>query len=83
MVDIKIMSVLLMKVRLICGNESAIANVSEPRTCEYVLEFITPLACADMLLVYPTLSPEQRDEWDTLEALLLQNYVTGQVCHIV
>ena len=31
---------------LVCGKENKVVNVSEPKTCEYEMEFRTPLACS-------------------------------------
>jgi len=71
------------KVTFVCGNRTAIRDVSEPRTCEYVLELGTPLVChPNSMLVYPTLSDELRDDWDSLEGLRQHNIITDKVCGI-
>ena len=55
-------------------------DVTEPRTCEYVVELSTPLVChPDSMLVFPTLSDELQDAWDKLEGLRVHDIVTEQV----
>jgi hypothetical protein len=69
-----------MKVTFICGNRTVIHNVTEPKTCEYLVELSTPLVCyPDSMLVYPVLSAELQDEWDTIEGLLQQDIITPKV----
>jgi N-acetylglucosamine-1-phosphate transferase, gamma subunit len=66
-----------------CGNRTAIHNVTEPRTCEYLVELSTPLVChPDSMLVYPTLSGDLQDEWDTLEGLRQQDIITPKVTFV-
>jgi len=68
------------KALLVCGNRTEIKDVTEPRTCEYVVELSSPLVChPDSMLVFPTLTEELQDTWDELEGLREQNVVTEQV----
>jgi len=68
------------QVILVCGNHTEIKAVSEPHTCEYVVELSTPLVChPESMLVFPTLTVDLQDAWDELEGLRVQNVVTDQV----
>jgi len=54
--------------------------VTEPRTCEYVVELSTPLVChPDSMLVFPTLTDDLQDVWNRLEGLREHHVVTEQV----
>ncbi|KAK3777699.1 hypothetical protein RRG08_021809 [Elysia crispata] len=62
-----------------CGNHSTIVNVTEPVTCSYHLVFRTPLVChPDSMLVYPTLSKDLQQRWDSLEGERLRGYWTDK-----
>ena len=68
------------KVYLVCGNRTEIIDVTEPQTCQYVVQLSTPLVChPDSMLVFPTLSDALQDAWDQLEGLNTQNIFTQQV----
>jgi hypothetical protein len=44
------------------------------------VELSTPLVChPDSMLVYPILSAELQDEWDTIEGLRQQEIITPKV----
>ena len=45
-----------MKVTLVCGEDEFVVSVQEPRTCEYEMELMTPLACT------PEKAQQARDE---------------------
>jgi N-acetylglucosamine-1-phosphate transferase gamma subunit len=65
------------KVIMKCGRKNEIDKVSEPETCQYELEFFTPLVChAHSMLVYPTLSKELRQRWDMIETRLVNEELT-------
>lgn len=56
------------QVILMCGNHSALLNVTEPERCKYAASFATPLVCSDdALLVYPRLSATLRQRWNDVE----------------
>jgi len=65
------------KVILLCGENDEIGSVSEPTTCNYQMEFKTPLVChPHSLLVYPTITKEQRHKWDVIETKLANDEIT-------
>jgi N-acetylglucosamine-1-phosphate transferase gamma subunit len=67
------------KVLLVCGKENSVVNVSEPKTCEYVMEFRTPLACSRRnMAVYPWLSVELQEQWDNVERERFNRDITEQ-----
>lgn len=67
------------KVVLVCGTSSKLSQVSEPSTCVYSLTFETPLVChPHSLLVYPTLSERQQEEWDEAEQARYEGLITEQ-----
>ncbi|CAD5115646.1 DgyrCDS4602 [Dimorphilus gyrociliatus] len=56
------------KVHLLCGTDNNVTKVWEPTTCNYELNFSTPLVChKDSLLIYPMLNQSLRKEIDEIE----------------
>ncbi|XP_067670742.1 N-acetylglucosamine-1-phosphotransferase subunit gamma-like [Haliotis asinina] len=67
------------KVFFKCSNHSQVTTVSEPHTCQYHMDFLTPLVCHNhSMLVYPTLAQELREEWDRVEGELVREEITQQ-----
>ncbi|XP_066292316.1 N-acetylglucosamine-1-phosphotransferase subunit gamma-like isoform X1 [Branchiostoma lanceolatum] len=65
------------KVYFRCGNKNQVMNVTEPTTCNYMLEFKTPLVChPHVMLVYPTLSEDLQLQWDQVEQELYEEQIT-------
>ncbi|XP_002739112.2 N-acetylglucosamine-1-phosphotransferase subunit gamma-like [Saccoglossus kowalevskii] len=64
-------------VNLLCSQKTELLTVEEPVTCEYVMNFSTPLVCHDhVMLVYPTLSDDLQLKWDELEGELVREEIT-------
>ncbi|KAL3877535.1 hypothetical protein ACJMK2_035232 [Sinanodonta woodiana] len=62
-----------------CASKHEIKNITEPKTCNYQLVFLTPYVChKHAMLVYPTLSEELQTEWNVLEGQLQQNLITDK-----
>ncbi|XP_071108012.1 N-acetylglucosamine-1-phosphotransferase subunit gamma-like isoform X1 [Haliotis cracherodii] len=67
------------KVFFRCSNHSHVTKVSEPHTCQYHMDFLTPLVCHNhSMLVYPTLARELQGEWDRVEGELVREEITQQ-----
>nr|XP_032816852.1 N-acetylglucosamine-1-phosphotransferase subunit gamma isoform X2 [Petromyzon marinus] len=67
------------KVTFRCGTQNALLGVEEPRTCEYAVNFTSPLVChPHSMLVYPTLPQSLREEWDRIEQDLYDEIITQQ-----
>jgi N-acetylglucosamine-1-phosphate transferase gamma subunit len=67
------------EVKLVCSNHTRLSDVSEPRMCEYVAHLQTPLVCnPDSMLVYPTLGEDLQRDWDVLEGLRLEGFITDK-----
>uniref|UniRef100_A0A224Z503 N-acetylglucosamine-1-phosphate transferase gamma subunit n=1 Tax=Rhipicephalus zambeziensis TaxID=60191 RepID=A0A224Z503_9ACAR len=66
------------EVRLTCGHpRTSLTNVSEPERCRYAMELSTPLVChPDALLVWPTLSDQQRQRWSLADSRLYSEETT-------
>nr|XP_039260899.1 N-acetylglucosamine-1-phosphotransferase subunit gamma-like [Styela clava] len=67
------------QVVLSCGRANNLTEVSEPKTCNYLLKFETPLVChEDSLLVYPRINSTLQQEWDRLEQQLYDEEITAK-----
>ncbi|CAK8685569.1 unnamed protein product [Clavelina lepadiformis] len=65
------------KVSFSCGNNNSVVSVMEPKQCNYVINFTTPLVChKDSMLVYPILNASLRHDWDKIEEDLANNILT-------
>ena len=70
------------KVFLKCANKNKLVSVKEPHTCQYEVQFETPLACpVDAFLVYPLLSKELQTEWEEMEKSFYHQELTMQGYH--
>lgn len=64
-------------VYLMCGDNNAVINVTEPSKCKYMLHFQTNLVChPQSLLVYPRLHAFYQHKWDILETRLYHQEIT-------
>lgn len=65
------------EVVLTCGRTNNLTEVGEPKTCNYLMKFETPLVChEDSLLVYPRISSSLQHEWDEIEQQLYDEEIT-------
>ncbi|XP_074649542.1 N-acetylglucosamine-1-phosphotransferase subunit gamma-like [Tubulanus polymorphus] len=65
------------RVLFVCAEKNVLAKVTEPKTCQYELVFRTPLVCHNhSMLIYPTLSPENRLKWDYIEGEYTEKLIT-------
>lgn len=63
-------------VKLVCGKDNEILNVTEPGHCRYEMIFSTPLTCHQhSMLVYPALTKHLQHDWDQL----LSEYTDEQI----
>ncbi|XP_070379929.1 N-acetylglucosamine-1-phosphotransferase subunit gamma-like isoform X1 [Dermacentor albipictus] len=68
------------EVRLSCGRpRTSLAEVSEPERCHYAMVLSTPLVChPDALLVWPTLSDQQKQRWSLADSRLYSGETTAK-----
>lgn len=68
------------QVRLICGSNDEILNVSEPTRCKYELDFQTPAACYNnSMFVYPWLPSDLQRQWNRVYSEFKAGIITQKV----